>query len=170
MPCSWRSLAEIDADRLTILDPPFALDHDAIGRMGAAQHQRGDRIAGAGKAQFIERPEGEVGLLADGDLADIVAAEAAGGAFGRPAQRVEMGDGFGVVFEAAEHQGVADGFHQVGIVVRGRTIDAEADRSAGGFQFLGAAEAGGEDGMFEVGQWQMPTPCRPSFATSSSSK
>ena len=51
--------------------------------MGAAQHQRGERIAGAGEAQFVEREEGEVRLLADRDRADVVAAEAA-----RPSLRV----------------------------------------------------------------------------------
>ena len=55
-----------------------------------------------------------------------------------------MGDRRRVVGEPVDHQRVADALHQVGIVVRGRAVDAEADRAAGRLQFLGAALARGE--------------------------
>ena len=71
---------------MAVLDPPCALDHDTVGGVRAAEHERGERVAGAGEAELVERVEGKVGLLADGDRADVGAAEAARRAFARPAQ------------------------------------------------------------------------------------
>ena len=53
-----------------------------------------------------------------------------------------MSDGFRSVGEAVDHQGVANALHQVRVVVGGRTVDAEADRAAGGLELAGAALAG----------------------------
>ena len=50
-------LRDVDADRLAVLDPPLALDHHPVGGVRAAEHERGERIAGAGEAQFVERVE-----------------------------------------------------------------------------------------------------------------
>ena len=52
--------------------------------MRAAEDQGRKRVVGTGEAELVEGVEGEVGLFADGDLADVVAAEATRRAFGRP--------------------------------------------------------------------------------------
>jgi len=132
---------QIDAERVAVDDAPSSTDHDPVGAMGATQDQSRDRIAGTGETKLIELIESEVGLAADGDATDIAASDTPGGALRRPAQRVEMRDLGGVIEKPAEHQGVTHTFHQVGIVVRGRAIDAETDESAGVFQFSGPAHA-----------------------------
>jgi simple sugar transport system substrate-binding protein len=49
-------------------DGPFPRYHHAIGAMGAAQHQRRQRIAMTRKTKLIELEQREIGSLADGDL------------------------------------------------------------------------------------------------------
>ena len=68
---------DIDADRHRVLDLPLPCDHHPVGSGCAAHHQGRERIAGAREAQFVELVEGEIGGLADGDLADVGAAKAA---------------------------------------------------------------------------------------------
>ena len=63
-------LLEVHPRRDAVHDAPLALDHHAVRGMRAAEDERRDRIAGAGEAQLVEGPEGEVGLLADRDRAD----------------------------------------------------------------------------------------------------
>src|SRR5580704_6608858 len=83
-------VGEIEPGDLTVLDDPAPADHDAVGAMGAAENERRQRIATAGKAQFVELEQGEVGHSADRDFADVAAAGAGRRAFGRPTQRVEV--------------------------------------------------------------------------------
>ena len=130
---------EVDAHGSTVEDTPGTGDHDAVGAMRAAQDKRGDGITGTGKTQFVESVKGEIGLLAGGDAADVGASKAARGAFRGPAKGVEMSDGSGAVAKAVEHERVTDAFHEIGIVIRGGAVNAEADDGACGFEFLGAA-------------------------------
>ena len=67
---------------------PFAADHNPIGAMGAAQHQRGQWIAMAEKAQLVELEQRKIGGLPDRDLAEFGTADAGSRPLGRPAQRV----------------------------------------------------------------------------------
>src|ERR1700677_5390113 len=82
-------VGEIEPGDLAVLDDPAPADHDAVGAVGAAENQRRQRIAAAGKAQFVELEQGEIGHLADGDLANVAAAGASCRALGCPAQRVK---------------------------------------------------------------------------------
>jgi hypothetical protein len=79
---------KIDAGGHAVLDAPCPGDHDAIGLVRAAEHQRGDRVAGAGEAQFLKREEREIGLAADRDPPDIRASDTGGGALARPARPI----------------------------------------------------------------------------------
>src|SRR5579863_5015569 len=85
-------IGEIKSRNLAVLDDPASADHDAFGAMRAAENERGQRIAAAGKARFVELEERQIGHLADRDFSDIRAADAGGGAFGGPAQRVLVAD------------------------------------------------------------------------------
>jgi hypothetical protein len=51
---------EIEPDRLTVHDSPFACDHHPVRAMRAAQNQRRQRIMRAREAQFVEPVEREV--------------------------------------------------------------------------------------------------------------
>ena len=64
---------QVDPDRQTIRNPPFAADHHPVGTVSAAEHQRGNRIAGAGKPQVVQGEESEVSLASYRNPADIVA-------------------------------------------------------------------------------------------------
>ena len=77
---------DVQSGNLAVFHHPAAADHDPVGAMGAAQHQRRERVAAAGKAQFVELEQREIGHLADRDLADVRSADAGGRALGRPAQ------------------------------------------------------------------------------------
>src|SRR5450756_1919929 len=83
---------QIDSDGRAIDDPPVTADHHPVGLVSATQHQRGDRVAGAGKPQLVQGEAGEVGLPADLDLADIAPPEALGGSLGGPSHGNETGD------------------------------------------------------------------------------
>ena len=110
---AWISAGEVEPGICAVLDHPAARDHDPVGAGGAAQDQRGQRVAGAGEAQLVEAEQGEVGLHAGGDRADVGAAEAGGGAARGPAQRVVMGDLLRAVHQALQQEGVAHGLDQV---------------------------------------------------------
>ena len=153
---------DIDAWRHPIDDPPLSGHHDPVGAMGAAQYEGGERIAGAGEAQLIEREQGKVGLAARFDPADVVTAEAAGRAFRRPAQRIEMADRR-IIGQPIDHERMAHALHEIGIVIRGGAIDAKAHRHAGSFEIARAALARGQD---HIRGWAMAhrqlVPAKPS--------
>jgi len=107
----------VDAERPAVDNAPRAADHDAVGKVRSAQDQGRDRIAGSGKAQVIKGEEGKVGFPPCRDLADVVAADALGRAFGCPAESIEVGDVRGIVAQPPEHHGVTHALHQVGIIV-----------------------------------------------------
>ena len=86
---------EVEIGKSPVDDTPLAGNHDAVGTLGAAEHQRGQRIAGPGEARRIELEERQVGLLADRDRSNVVTAQATGGAFRRPTQRGPMADSVG---------------------------------------------------------------------------
>src|SRR5271163_3632013 len=119
---------KVDPDRRAVDNPPFARDHHPIGAVRAAENQRGKWIVRAREARLVELEQGEVGLIADLDPADVGASEAARRAFSRPAQDVAMGDLVGAVAKAADHQRVANRLHHIGGIIGSRAVDAEADR------------------------------------------
>ena len=121
-------VGDIEPGNRTVNDSPFAADHHAVGTMRAAQHQCRQRIAVAGETQFVELEQGEVGGLADRDLAEFGAADAGRRALGRPAQRVLVADAGDAVARPLQQERCADLLHQVRFVVRGRAVDAEPDR------------------------------------------
>jgi len=45
--------------------------------MGAAQHERRQRVVRAGEARLVEPEQRQIGLQAGGDAAEVVAAETA---------------------------------------------------------------------------------------------
>lgn len=61
----------VQARHLPIDHPPFAADHHPIGAIGAAQQQGAERVVAAGKTQFIQLEQRQVGLLAHRQLADV---------------------------------------------------------------------------------------------------
>ena len=98
-------------------------------RSAACAPQRTSAAIGScapGKARLVDPVEREVGLHPGADAADVVPAEAARAALGRPAKRVVGADGGVAVAQALKHQGMARGLHDVGGIVRGRAVDAEA--------------------------------------------
>ena len=126
---------------IAVDDAPAAGDHHAVGAVRAAEHERGERIVRAGKSRLVEREQREIRLHARREPADVVAPQAARGAFGRPAQHVEMRDRRGAVAQASDHQRVPHRLHHVGGIVGGRAVDAEPDRRAGRLQLAGRADA-----------------------------
>src|SRR5882757_5090164 len=82
----------IEARYDAVLYRPAAIDHDPVGAMRPAQHQRGERIAVAGETQFVELEQRQIGALADRDLAELGPADAGRRALGRPAQRILVAD------------------------------------------------------------------------------
>ena len=46
-------LAHVETRDIPVLNDPAAADHDPVGAMGAAQHQRGERIAAAGDGTVL---------------------------------------------------------------------------------------------------------------------
>ena len=80
-------VGHVEPGNLPILHDPAAPHHHAVGSMRTAQHERREWIAAAGEPQLIELERREIGQHADGNLANIRAPGAGGGAFGRPAQR-----------------------------------------------------------------------------------
>ena len=67
-----------------VLHHPAAADHDPVGAMGAAEHSAASGSPCAGKAQFVELEQREVGLRADTDRAQFGPANAGGGALASP--------------------------------------------------------------------------------------
>lgn len=74
---------QVDIIEPAVLHQPAACNHHPIGLMSAAKNERGKRVTMAGKARLIKLEERKIRLLANLDLADIVAAKATGRAFGR---------------------------------------------------------------------------------------
>ena len=70
---------QVEAGNGAVLNRPAPVHHDAVGTVGAAQNQRGNRIAMPREAQFIELEERQIGALADRDYAQL----------GRPTQAAE---------------------------------------------------------------------------------
>src|SRR6202140_3001673 len=64
-------VAKIKSRDLSVFHDPASADHDAVGAMRAAEDQRVQRIAAAGKTRFIELEQRKIGHLASRDLADI---------------------------------------------------------------------------------------------------
>ena len=75
---------EIEPDRRTIDDAPFARDHHPVGAMRAAQNERRERIMRAREARLVELEEREIRLMSLRDPANVGTSEAAGGAFAFP--------------------------------------------------------------------------------------
>ncbi len=65
----------VRADRVTVDHAPLPADHDAVGLLRAAEDEGGDRVMGAGEREAVEAEQREVGLPADRDGADVVAAQ-----------------------------------------------------------------------------------------------
>jgi hypothetical protein len=78
-------IGDIEAGDFPILNDPAPADHHAVGTVRAAQDERGERIAAAGKSQLVEPEQREIGLHAEPDFADVGPPDASRGAFGRPA-------------------------------------------------------------------------------------
>ena len=64
-------LPGLDAQRLPVHHPPAPRHHHPVGPVGAAQDQCRQRVVGAGKAEFVKGEQGEIGLAALLDPADI---------------------------------------------------------------------------------------------------
>ena len=59
---------KIEAGNGAVLNRPNSIDHDPVGAMRAAQHQGRERIAVAGKPQFVELEQHQIGAFADRNL------------------------------------------------------------------------------------------------------
>jgi len=55
---------EVKPGDFAILHSPATADHHPVGAMRAAQDQRRQRIAAAGKARFVECEQRQIGLRA----------------------------------------------------------------------------------------------------------
>uniref|UniRef100_A0A1I8ASN4 Na_Ca_ex domain-containing protein n=1 Tax=Steinernema glaseri TaxID=37863 RepID=A0A1I8ASN4_9BILA len=87
---------------LAIDHSPPAADHHPVGPVGTAQQQGRERIMAAGKTQFIQLEQGQIGLLAHGQLADVVAPQQLRRTSCGPAQHALGGDGLGTVAQALQ--------------------------------------------------------------------
>ena len=54
-------VADVEPGDFAVFDDPTAADHDPVGAMRAAENERGDGIAAAGKAQLVELEQSEIG-------------------------------------------------------------------------------------------------------------
>ena len=133
---------EVEAGNSAVLDRPSSGHHHPVGAMGAAQDQRGDRVAMPGKPYLIEFEQGEIGGATGGQNAEIVPSKAAGRAGGGKAKRIPVTDDFGAVGKPLQQEGGADFLDEVGAVGRGRAVDAEADGGARLFQERHRTDAG----------------------------
>src|SRR6185295_2823945 len=82
----------------------------------------------AGEAQFVELEQCEVSGLPDRDFAELGPADAGSRAPGDPSQRVLVADAADAVARPLQQECGTDLLHQVGLIVRRRAVDAEADR------------------------------------------
>ena len=98
----------------------------------------------AGKPQFVELEQRQVGAFAGGNATEFGPADARRRAFGRPAQRVLVADLADAIARALDQEGGAHLLHQVGAIVRRRAVDADADMHADRFQLAHRAMTGGE--------------------------
>lgn len=71
---------------LPIHDPPLPADHDAVCPVRTAQQQGSDRVVAARKLQLVLLEKGQVRLLADSELADVLTPQDVCRSPGRPAQ------------------------------------------------------------------------------------
>ena len=67
---------KIHSRRYAVDNSPRAADHDPLGAMGAAQHERCNQITCAGKAQFVKIEKSEISLVTNRDRADVAAPDA----------------------------------------------------------------------------------------------
>ena len=137
-------LGHVEAFDLAVNYPPLAANHHAVGLVGAAQQQGGNRVVAAGEAQLIQFEEGQVGLLAHCQFADIAAPQQLGRTLAGPAQHQFRGDFFGAVAQALDIQSLTRFENHVRGIVGGRAIHADADGCAGGFQVEGRTDARGQ--------------------------
>ena len=98
----------------------------------------------AGEAQFVQPEQRQIGRAAGRDAAEFRAADAGGRPLGRPAQRVAMADAGDTVAMPLQQERRPHLLHQIGGVVGGRAVHAEADAQPRRLHVADRAMAGAE--------------------------
>src|SRR5439155_8655593 len=98
--------------------------------MGPCEHESGDEIDRAGELEPVVPPDGEVGLFAELERADVVAPEHGRTAAGRQAEGVPCGQRRRSAPPTSGEQRLLDLEEEIAALVRGRAVDAEADPHA----------------------------------------
>ena len=133
-------VGEIDGGEVALADDDVAVDDGVGGGDGLAEEQCGYGVVeGSGEGDVVEVEDGEVGGLAGGDVADVVAAKDLCAATGGDLEGPADGESAGAVLDALEEHGLAGFGEEAGAVVGGGAVDTEADGDTGG-------EHGGERG------------------------
>jgi hypothetical protein len=96
---------------------PFAAHHHPVRTVRAAQNESRQRIAMAGKPQFVELEQREIRSLADRDLAKFRTADTRRRSPRRPAQRIAVTDPAYAIARALQKERGADLLHQVRLIV-----------------------------------------------------
>src|SRR2546425_3375381 len=137
-------LALVGADEVPVTDDLLARDIEPIDAMRAGEDEAGDGIGGAAELEPVGGPHRDVGTLASGELADVVAAEDGRASTRAEAQRIARRQRGRAVPGSRDKESLLDLEEEVAALVRCRAVDAEADVDACIQQLADRCETGSE--------------------------
>ena len=114
---AFYEVREVEPWDCAVLHDPASANHDAVGAMRSAQNKGGQRVAAAGKSQFVEFEQRQVSCFADRDFAHIASAGAGRRAFRRPPQGIVVAHFSDAITAALEKERGSHLLHQVGGIV-----------------------------------------------------